>query len=137
MPLLFMADIIKSICRFLPVLPLPFTLFFLLCIPSLHTHSSSFHPERWLFFLIAILIIINQLTAGHERGPLSVLSFPFCILHSLTLSPILNHRLLSLSHYTFPIICLLHCFFLQELFLSLLIPLYSPHTASCSRSRVL
>lgn len=66
-------------------------------------HRSSIHfafllflffPHgKCLFFLIAILIIINQLTAGHERGPLTVLSFPFCILHSLILSPppILNH----------------------------------------------
>lgn len=110
MPSFFMAGIIKWIRRFSPLQPLPLPLFalypFFTCPLSLR--------ERWLFFLIAILIIINQLAAGHERGPLSVLSFPFCILHSLILSPapILNHGLLSLSHHTFPVICLLHCLLL-------------------------
>lgn len=88
-PSFFMADIIKSIRRFLPLSSLPLPLF---ALYPLCTRPLSLR-ERWLFFLIAILIIINQLTAGHERGPLSVLSFPFCILHSLILSPapILNH----------------------------------------------
>lgn len=107
-PSFFTADVIKRIRRFLPPLPLPLSP----CIPFFICPLSL--QRRWLFFLIAILIIINQLTAGHERGPLSVLSFPFCILHSLNLSPppILNHRLLSLSHHTFPVICLPHCLLL-------------------------
>lgn len=101
------------------------------------------YQERQLFFLIAILIIINQVTAGHEAGPLSVLSFPFCILYSLVLSrpATLHHRLLSLSHHTFSVICLLHCLCLYKLIpspslpLSPFIPPYLPTlTSSPSQS---
>lgn len=41
----FMADIIKSICRFLPVLPLPLTLFFS-SLYSFVTHPLLFFPSR-------------------------------------------------------------------------------------------
>lgn len=111
MPSFFMAAIIKWLCRLLPLFPLLLPLF---CFFILFVTCPLSLLEGWLFFLIAILIIINQLTAGHERGPLSVLSFPFCILHSLILSPppILNHRLLSLSHHTSSIIRLPHCLLL-------------------------
>lgn len=110
--LFIFANVIERISLFLSMVHEIISLVSLPCVPTFPL------PESWLFFLIPTLIIIHQLTAGHGRGPLSVLSFPFCILHPLVLPrpPILHHRLLSLSHRTPPVICLLHCLLLEELF---------------------
>lgn len=122
--------LVVKLHRFLSVLPLPH-LVSSMCPFSFPLFS---YQERQLFFLIAILIIINQVTAGHEAGPLSVLSFPFCILYSLVLSrpATLHHRLLSLSLHTFSVICLLHCLCLFKLSPSLS---FSPPSYLLTRPR--